>query len=299
MVAVAARPQTQSRRRSLLAIAEPYLFIAPYLTLFGLFVFLPAVAGIGLSLFRWDITSTPAFIGFDNYTRIADDLRFQAALRNTTYYTALSGVPFVVLAMALALFLNRPFMFRSAVRTIIFAPYVVMVSVTGMVWLYLYDPNWGLINYYLERIGFAKVPWLASAQTAMPAIVITSIWWLIGVNTVIYIAGLQDIPESLYDAAKIDGADWFQQLRYITLPMLTNVHALVIPLTLIGSFRVFGQVYVMTQGGPEGATRTLLQYIYETGFREFYMGRASAAAVILLLITLSLTLFQLKVLRQV
>jgi multiple sugar transport system permease protein len=273
--------------------------VAPYLLFFGLFIFLPGVTGVALSLFRWDITGDPAFVGIENYVRIADDLRFQAALRQTIYYTTLAGVPFVGLALALALFLNREFRLRGVVRTFLFAPYVAMVSVIGMIWLYLYDPNWGLINFYLQLIGLPKIPWLTSVGTAMPAIVIASLWWLLGVNTVIYLAGLQDIPGDYYDAAKIDGADTFQMFRHITLPLLRNIHALVIPLTIIGSFRVFGQVYVMTQGGPEGSTRVLLQYIYETGFREFYMGRASAAAVVLLSMSLVLTLCQLKLLKQI
>ena len=287
------------QRKPILARLDPYLFMLPYLLLFVGFLLLPAVAGVAVSLSRWDIVGEPTFAGLSNYQFIVAEPRFQAGLLHTIYYTILSVVPFVVLALALALFLNQPYRIMGLVRTAIFAPFVAMVSVVAIIWKYLYDANWGVINYYLQAIGLPKVDWLADPGWAMPSIAIASVWWLIGANTVIYLAGLQDIPDDYYEAARIDGANSWQLLRHITMPLLINVHAFIIPITIIGTFRVFGQVYVMTEGGPRGATRVLLQYIYEVGFREFYMGRAAAAAVVLLLITLVLTLIQLRAMRQI
>jgi multiple sugar transport system permease protein len=172
------------------------------------------------------------------------------------------------------------------------------VSAVGIVWVWILDRNFGLLNYYLKFLGVnPPIAWLTDKDTAMPAIAITTIWWTVNTNMIIYLAGLQDIPEELYEAAKIDGANGWQQVRHITIPMLMPVNAFVIPLTVIASWRVFGQAFVMTQGGPQGRTFTIAQYIYLTAFQNFRMGQAAAAGVVLMLITLFFTVIQLRAMK--
>jgi len=281
------------RRRDIAA----YLFLAPYLILFGVFTLLPALTGILVSFTHWDIIGSPTFVGLANFQQIFTDPTFLQSVSNTFYFMVLTAVPLVVLGLALALLLNQHIRGRAIVRTLVYMPQVVMISAVGIIWVWVYDQNWGLLNYYLGKIGIPPTGWLTNVNVAMPALAITTLWWTVGSNMVIYLAGLQDIPEEMYDAAKIDGAGRWQLFRHITLPMLMPVNAFVIPLTVIACWRVFGQSYVMTQGGPQGRTFVIAQYVYQTAFQNFQMGPASAAAVVLLVITLTFTIIQLRTMR--
>lgn len=289
----AGQPKPVGRRRDFAA----YLFLAPYLTIFTVFLLAPAVLGVAMSFTHWDIIGAPSWVGLANYRAIFADHLFRKSVLNTFYFVVLTVVPLVVLALALALLLNQRLRGRAFARTIVFLPYVVMVSAVGIIWVWIYDQNYGLLNYYLLRLGVSAVPWLSSTSWAMPALALTTLWWTVGTNMVIYLAGLQDIPEELYDAAKIDGAGSWQIFRRITFPLLLPVNAFVIPLTVVGSWRVFGQAFVMTRGGPLDSTTVVAQYIYLTAFQNFQMGPASAAAVVLLLITLAFTVVQLRAMR--
>jgi len=282
-----------SRRRAVAA----YLFLAPYLVVFSVFTLAPAIAGVAISFTNWDIMGTPTLNGLDNYRQIFSDSLFQQALVNTFYFMVLTAVPLIVLALGLAILLNQRLRGRGLVRTIVYMPQVVMVSAVGIIWVWMYDQNWGLINYYLGKLGIPAIGWLNDVNAALPALAITTIWWTVGTNMVIYLAGLQDIPDALYEAARIDGASGWALFRHITLPLLQPVNAFVVPLTVIVSWRVFGQSYVMTQGGPQGHTFVMAQYIYTTAFQNFEMGPAAAASVILLLITLAFALVQLRAFR--
>jgi len=275
-----------------------YLFLAPYLILFTVFLLIPAVVGVYTSFTNWNIAGTPQFIGTKNYQTIFADRMFQQALVNTLYYVAITAIPLIVFGLLLALLLNQKLRGRSIVRTIIFLPYVVSVSAVGIVWVWLYHRNFGLINFYIQPLGInPPIDWLANVDTAMPAIALTTLWWTVNTNMIIYLAGLQDIPEELYEAARIDGAGSTQLFRHITIPMLMPVNAFIIPTTVIACWRVFGQTFVMTQGGPQGKTFVLAQYIYLTAFQNFRMGQAAAAAVILLILTLIFTVIQLRAMR--
>lgn len=275
-----------------------YLFLAPYLILFTVFLFIPAVVGVFTSFTEWNIAGSPTWVGLQNYNTIFSDKLFQQALVNTLYYVALTAIPLIVMGLALALLVNQRLRGRYAVRTIIFLPYVVSVSVVGIIWVWIYHRNFGLLNFYLGPLGIdPPISWLTDVNTAMPAIAVTTIWWTVNTNTIIYLAGLQDIPEELYEAARIDGADSLQLFRFITLPSLLPVSAFVIPTTVIACWRVFGQTFVMTQGGPQGRTFVIAQYIYLTAFQNFRMGQAAAAAVILLILTLFFTVIQLRAMR--
>lgn len=275
-----------------------YLFLAPYLVLFTIFTLAPAMAGVGMSFTHWDILGPPSWAGLANYRQIVRDSLFWQSIGNTFYFMLLTAVPLIVMGLALALLLNQRLRGRAVVRTVVVLPYVVMVSAVGIIWVWIYDTNYGLLNYYLGKLaGALQIGWLTEGNWAMPALALTMVWWSVNTNMIIYLAGLQDIPEELYDAAKIDGAGRWSLFRFITFPLLLPVNAFVIPLTIIASWRAFGLPFVMTKGGPEGHTFVIAQYIYLTAFQNFQMGPAAAAAVVLLLITLIFTVIQLRTLR--
>lgn len=275
-----------------------YLFLAPYLLLFGVFLLAPAAWGVAMSFTEWDILGSPTWIGLDNFRELAGDPLFHRSVINTLYFVVLAAVPLIALGLALALLMNQRLRGRTVARAVVFLPHVVMISAVGIIWGWVLDTNFGLLNDYLSRIGLPAVGWLSSPNVAMISIAMTTVWWVVGTNMVIYLAGLQDIPEELYDAAKVDGAGGWPIFRDVTFPMLLPVNAFVFPLTVIACWRVFGQVYVLTQGGPGDQTFVLAQYIYVTAFQNFRMGTASAAAVVLLLITLAFTLVQLRAMRM-
>lgn len=277
---------------------SPYLFLAPYLILFGIFLMLPAIVGVFASFTDWSISGTPHFVGLKNYQTIFNDPLFQQSLVNTLYFVAITAVPLIVVGLLLALLVNQNLRGRTIIRTIIFLPYVVSISVVGIVWVWILDRTFGLLNFYLGPLGIhPAVGWLTDVNAAMPALAVTTVWWTVNANMIIYLAGLQDIPEELYEAARIDGANGWQVFRFITIPMLLPVNAFVIPTTVIVCWRVFGQAFVMTKGGPQGRTFVIAQYIYQTAFQNFRMGQAAAAAVILLLLTLAFTVVQLRTMK--
>ena len=285
-----------ARRRSRRTFAS-YLYLAPYLVLFILFMLAPAVFGVLISFTNWDILGAPSWIGLENYRNIFADGLFRRSIWNTFYFFVLTAAPLVALGLALAILLNQNLRGRAVARTIVFLPHVLMISAVGIIWVWILDTNWGLLNFYLIKLGIPQIGWLTDTSWSMPALALTTIWWTVNTNMIIYLAGLQDIPDELYDASKLDGANAWAQFRFITFPMLRPINAFVIPLTIIASWRVFGQSYIMTNGGPEASTFVMAQYIYLEAFQNFQMGPASAAAVVLLLITLAFTLTLLRAMR--
>lgn len=291
---VAVSSQSQRRKQTKKALIA-YLFLLPYLLIFGWFLFGPALMGLGLSFTRWEIIGLPEWVGLENFSYLWQDSLFWMAFRNTLYFTMMTVPPLVAGGLGLATLLNLPLKGRTVPRTLSFIPYVMMVTIIGILWRWIYDRNFGLLNYYLGLLFDIKpVAWLTSADFAMLAVAITSVWWQVGTNMVIYLAGLQEIPEELYDAAKVDGANAWQRFWHITLPGLYLVHIFVIPMSIITSMRVFGQVVVMTQGGPFGSTYTLVQDLYARGWVNFRMGEAAAVGVILFLLTFAFTVVQLR-----
>ncbi len=215
-----------------------------------------------------------------------------------TYTLAIVPV-MALLGLSLALLLNQPLRGRVVTRTAIFASYVVMVSVVGIIWRWVLDPTGaGIVNYYLGRLGVAPQPWLAAPETAMLSIIIATMWWTAGYNMVMYLAGLQDIPESLGEAVRIDGANAWQRFWYLTLPMLRPVTFFVVVMSIAKSFQVFGQVYVMTQGGPSNSTLTIVNYLYVVGFTWFEMGYAAAIAYTLFALLLVITVIQFRMVSR-
>jgi len=284
-----AAPQPVKGRRGLATgnAATPYLFLAPYLTLFTVFVLAPAIFGLWVSFHNYDITLPgKPWVGLANYTDLfnSDSIygsSFWKAMKATAIFTVLS-VPFLLtVPLAVAMLMNAKFPGRNFFRAIYFAPYVLGVAVISVLWRYLLDTNVGLVNHYLTAIGFGNIAWLSKMPYTWIALVAVTVWWTLGFNSVIYLAGLQDISPELYEAAKVDGANAWQRFRNVTIPGLRPVLLFVISVTIIASANMFGQSYLMTQGGPGTQSRTAIYYIADTGLKNFTMGTASAMSFIL------------------
>jgi multiple sugar transport system permease protein len=272
---------------------EAYVLILP--TLLGLIIFTagPILAALYFSFTNWNLLSTPKWLGLTNYMNLfTNDPLFWTTLKNTAYYVVGTVPVGTGLALLLALALNQKIYGLAIFRTIYFLPVVSSVVAISVLWVWLYQADFGLINQFLRLFGITGIRWLSSPTWAMPAIIIMSIWHGLGYSIVIFIAGLQSIPHDYYEAARIDGANSWQQFRYITIPLISPVTFFVIILSLIGSFQVFEQAYVMTQGGPVNATKTIVYYLYQNGFMYFHMGYASALAYILFVIIVVITLLQ-------
>jgi len=276
-----------------------YTFLLPFLIFFSIFVLLPFVSGIGLSFTDYHIIQKETnFIGADNYSKLitGNDFLFHTTVVNTLYYTAIVVPGSIILGLLFAVYVNKKLWGSTFSRIVFFAPYVLSVSVTALIWGWILEPRFGLLNLYLRLIpGVSDTlisPWLTSTKLVMPAIALMSVWWQVGFSTVIILAGLQDIPSELTEAAQIDGASEWQIFWRITVPMLRHVLALVITLSLIVNMRVFGQMYILTQGGPAGKSLSVVYYVFNQAFRRLELGYASAVGVLLLLMILLLTLIR-------
>lgn len=271
-----------------------YLFILPWL--FGFLVFTAGamVYSLYLSFYDADFLSKFEFVGLANYTQMlfADEL-WPKAIGNTTYYAFIAVPLMTIMALLIALLLNQEVIGLSLFRTIYYLPSVVQGVAVAILWVWLFHPEFGPINGLLGLFGISGPIWLASEAWAMPAIIIMSLWG-VGGSMIIFLAGLQGISQSLYDAAKIDGAGPFSCFWHITIPMMTPTIFFSLILGLIGSFQMFTQAYVMTRGGPNNATLTYVMHIYNKGFRQFYFGYASALAWVLFILILLFTLLILR-----
>jgi multiple sugar transport system permease protein len=294
------RARSYGSRRSLRRGAlTPYLFLAPGLALFLAFRVYPLLDGLRLSFTNARLGRAQyAFVGLANYEKLLEDTRFHVSLVNTAFYAVASTLPILAIPLLLAVPLNRGIAFRTFLRSAFFFPFTLSVVTVGLTWLWLLDPVVGPFNYYLKALGIPVRSWLADPTTAMWAIIVTSVWWVTGYYLVIYLAGLQDIPRELYEAAALDGAGGGRAFWAITLPLLRPVFLFVFVTHVIGSFQIFGQVFILTQGGPGDATRTVVQHLYETAFQNFFLfGSASAMAWVLFALILVFSLLQFRLLR--
>ena len=298
------RPRPTGFRRVLRDMRKQwtaYLFIAPVFLLFSIFTVFSVGYAFWLSFHKWNILE-PAkpFVGFDNYTRLLRDDRFHEATLNTLYYTAASVPLTIVLGLAVALLLNNQIRARGIFRTMFYLPVITPLVIASIIWKWVYNGDYGLLNYYLLKIHLIDEPllWLADKNLAMPSVIITSVWKSVGFAMVVYLAGLQSIPEDYYDAAKIDGATGWRRLRDITIPLLSSTTLFLFVISMLGSFQVFTQIFIMTNGGPLGKTRTIVWYIYTTAFKDFNMGYAAAMAFALFAMMLVFTLLQFRFLRR-
>jgi multiple sugar transport system permease protein len=272
-----------------------WAFAGPALAVIALFFVVPVLAALGLSLTDFDIYALAdrgnlRFVGLGNYAELLANPLFWKALGNTFYFV-LVGVPLSILASLTAALLlqSRLARFKPFFRTAFFAPVVTTVVAVAVIWRYLFHTRYGLVNWALDGLGIDPVDWLGDPQWAMPTIILFAVWKNFGYNMIIFIAGLQAIPDDLYEAARIDGAGPWAQLRHVTLPLLGPVLLLVGILTMAGYFQLFAEPYVMTQGGPLESTVSVLYLMYEQGFKWWNLGNASAVAFILFVLMASIT----------
>lgn len=281
-----------------------WIFITPALVILGLFFLLPVIAALALSLTDYDLYALAdirnlRFIALDNYWTLLHRPLFWSALGHTVYFVVV-GVPLSLLAsLGAAMLLNSPLArFKPFFRTALFAPVVTTVVAVAVIWRYLFNTKYGLINYALDSIGMPTVDWLGDPHWAMPTIILFAVWKNFGYNMIIFMAGLQAIPGDLYEAARIDGASAWAQFRHITLPMLKPTMTMVSILTVSGYFQLFAEPYVMTEGGPLQSTTSVLYLMYEEGFKWWNLGSASAVAFILVAIMFAVTATMLRLSKR-
>ncbi len=271
-----------------------YLFLLPALSIYLVFLVYPIVNSLWVSLHEWDgLSPTWRFIGLENYRRLFfEDSVALLALRNNVIWVAFKLLVPTILGLLLAVALNRAIPGRSFLRAVFYAPGVLPLVAVGIIWAWIYNPNFGFLNEFLKLIGLGWLArgWLSDYATAFPAVMITSVWYGTGFPMVLYLAGLQGIPDEQYEAAKIDGANAFQSFRFITLPGLRETHVVVITLAVINSFRTFDIVYTMTNGGPGRETQVLALWMYQNTFQYSHAGYGSALAWAIALISLVVTI---------
>lgn len=258
-----------------------WAFVAPFGVLFILFLLVPLLIGLYLSFTGQSLTGKGgAFLGFANYAEALADADMWRSMGNTLWFTVLSTIPLVVVALAMAVLVNLGLPGQWIWRLSFFMPYLLASSVVSLFWVWMYNPQLGLINAITGLFGGTQVAWLQDPDWAMFAIVVTTVWWTVGFNFLLYLAALQNIPEQQYEAAALDGAGKWRQLFSITIPQLGPTTVLIVILQVLASLKVFDQIYQMTAGGPGGATRSAVQYIFETGFTGYRFGYSSAVSYI-------------------
>ena len=280
-----------------------WCFVAPALVVIAVFFVLPVLAALAMSLTDFDIYALAdganlRLVGLRNYAELLRTPLFWRAFGNTLYFVGVGAPLSIAVSFGAALLLHsRRVRYRTFFRTALFAPVVTTLVAVAVVWRYLFNPHYGWLNYVLGRLGVPGVDWLGDPRWAMPAIIVFAVWKNFGYNMIILLAGLQSIPEPLYEAARIDGASAWDQFRHVTLPVLTPIVAMVSILTIAGYFQLFAEPYVLTQGGPLQSTVSVLYFMYEEGFKWWNLGSASAVAFLLFLFILGVTVLQLRVAR--
>lgn len=280
------------------------LFLGPSLLIIALFFFLPVITAFVMSFTDFDIYALGnleylRFIAFKNYSTLLSDPLFWTAIKNTFYFVLVGGPLSVAASLAAAVLLNSKFIrFKGVFRLIYFLPVVTTHVAVSIVWRYIYHPRFGLLNYLLGFVGIGPVDWLGDPNWSMPAIILLVVWKNFGYNMVIFIAGLQNIPEELYEAASIEGASAWQQFKHITIPQLAPTTLFISVITMIGYFQLFAESYVMTQGGPLNSTLSIVLYMYQEGFRWWNIGYSTALAFMLTVIILIGTTIQFKLQKE-
>lgn len=272
------------------------LFVVPFMVLFTIFTLGPILYSVYMSFFDWEILAkVHPFVGLRNYQDLLTDDLWWLSLRNTLYFAFLTAAGNTVFSLVVALGVDQPLVGRDIFRTIFYSPVVTSVAVMAIILGWMMNTQFGVINYLLAWAGLPTVPWLSSSLLVIPSLSLATIWWSFGFPMLIYLAGLQNIPDTLYEAARIDGANAWQLVRHITLPLLRPVIMFVAVTQLISHFKIFGQPYIMTEGGPGRASYVVLIYLYQTAWRFYRMGYGSTIAIGLALVILFFTLVQLRV----
>jgi len=279
---------TEKRRETWAA----WLFLLPSMIGMLVFVIGPAVSSLVLSFFEWDMISAPSFVGVENAKELTNDSLFRRSLVNTLYYTIVSVPLSIVCSLLLALIVHRGLRGMAFFRTVYFLPVVSSAVAIALVWRWIYNADYGIVNILLRGVGLPGPDWLGSTEWSMPAVILMSVWKEVGYLMVLFLAGLQSLPKEIYESVSLDGATPWQRFRSITLPLLSPTTFFVLIVQLISAFQIFTEAYIMTEGGPADSTLTVVYYLYNQGFRYFSMGYASAIAWVLFLIILLVTLFQ-------
>ncbi len=290
------RFQIPLRRREAIAA---YVFLAPFIIFFSVFVIRAIFTAINMSFYEWAILKpVHPYIGLNNYKELFSDYVWWIAVKNTIVFTVLTVFGTTSVALLSAVAVTQPIKGAGFFRVLLYMPQLLSVGVVGLIWVWLLSTQFGVLNYGLSFLGLQPVNWLGDENTVIPALSLTTIWWGFGFPMLIFIAGLQGIPDHLYEAAKIDGANGRQLFTYITLPLLRPTMLFVTVTGVIAQFQVFGQPFIMTTGGPGRASYTVIYYLYEIAWRSFRMGYGSAVAVSLAVIMAVFTLVQFRVLGQ-
>jgi multiple sugar transport system permease protein len=272
-----------------------YVFLLPNLIGFTVFTLFPVAAALVISFTNWDGFNNAEFIGIKNYLKLFKDSRFLTSFGNNIYFTGLSVPLTIIFSLAIAIGLNRKMRGIIALRAVYFLPYISSVVAVAVVWQALYHPDFGPINSFLRFVGIANPPkWLASTEWAMPAVIFMSVWRNMGYYMILFLAGLQGVPVHLYEAVELDGANSWQKFRHVTLPMLSPTMFFVTIMSIINSFKVFDQIYVMTEGGPGMSTSVLVYNIYYEAFQKYNLGYASSMSYMFFMLILIITLVQFK-----
>lgn len=274
-------------------------FLAPFMIIYLWFWVWPILKGFKMSLYQGNFGSTGQFVGLDNYQTMAGDDKFWSSLWNTLYFILISTPSIVVLGLIMALLVNSKLKGTTLLRTVFFMPYMLSISVVGSIWVFILQSKTGLLASISTSLGIEnQVSWFGSWGMGWLSILIATVWWTVGFNMIMFLAGLQEIPEDIYEAADIDGANRFARFRYITMPSLRGVTALVIILQTIASFKLFGQTWLITKGGPGTLTTPIVHYIYQIAFRQWNTGYAAAVSFILFVAIAFVSLIQYKFLMK-
>ena len=276
-----------------------YPFVALFTLPFLLFNVAPVLFGAYLSFTKWGIFGKPKWVGWQNYIDAFHDDFVHIAFRNVLLYALIIVPSVVVLGLTFAIYVNQRWPLAGLVRVLFFAPYVVSATVIGLVWVWMLDTQFGIVNSYLKAVGIGAIPWLTSMNWSLIGVSIASIWWDLGLAFILFLAALQDVPKDLYDAAEVDGASTVQRLWFVTLPQLRPVISMVVTLQLIASLRIFSQVYIMTNGGPASSSSSVIYYIYSTAINNQLFGYSAAVSMLLFVMILAITLAQRLLLREV
>ena len=275
----------------------PYLLLLPTLVIFGVFLFFPALNGLWISFTKWDGINPAVFVGIQNYIKLIGDKNFLNSFLSTMLYTGLSVPAIFVSALMLALILTRRIKGSSFFRAVFYWPTMISSIIVGLIWRFLLGEDFGVINYLLTVMGKSPVKWLTTPKAAMAVVIFVTMWSMAGYYMVMFISGINAISETYYEAADIDGAGFWQQFRYITFPLLKPTSLLVIVLSTVAVIKSYPLIYALTQGGPAGATKFMVQLIQETGFQKNQMGYACAMTTILFIILAVLTFIQFRLNR--
>lgn len=271
-------------------------FCLPFFLLYTVFTIWPVIQGVYVSMHKWSLMGKLSYVGIDNYAKLLTDQKFTEALVNTVVFVLLSVPALVLMALVLALLANRPVKIKRGLRMIYYLPSVISVSVASFIAKYMFAPYTGFVNGVLHWLGVLapgqEIQWLNSTGYAWAMLIMTTVWWTVGFSMLLYLSALQDISPQIYEAAQIDGATKRQQLFSIVLPLLKPTTYLIVLLQVIASFKVFGQIYMITGGGPAGSTRPMIQYIFETGFKKNNLGYAAAMSYVLFAILILFTVIQ-------